>query len=66
MYIVHGGCVQQVSMLFVYCREDSLHIYSVLASDEGVYYCTAENLVGSVTGSVSLIVHGEFSRFLCT
>jgi len=43
----------------MYCREDNLHIYSVLASDEGVYYCTAENTVGSVTGSVSLIVHGK-------
>jgi len=40
-------------------RDENLHIYSVLGSDEGVYYCTAENTVGTVTGSLSLTVHAE-------
>jgi len=54
---------------FTWTREDgkalsneknaTLKIKRVLSSDEGVYYCKADNPVGSVTGSVSLIVHAE-------
>ena len=33
-----------------------------MAEDEGVYTCRAENAVGAVEGSVSLIVHGEILR----
>ena len=40
-------------------KESSLKMRRVLSSDEGVYQCRADNAVGSVTGSVSLIVHGE-------
>ena len=40
-------------------KESSLNIRRVLSSDEGVYQCRADNAVGSVAGSVSLIVHGE-------
>ena len=40
-------------------KESSLKIRRVLSSDEGVYQCRADNAVGSVSGSVSLIVHGE-------
>ncbi len=32
---------------------------AVFCSDEGVYYCKAENSVGSVAGTLSLIVHGK-------
>ena len=40
-------------------REARLTIRRVMAEDEGVYTCRAENAVGAVEGSVSLIVHGE-------
>merc|ERR1719471_979314 len=40
-------------------KESSLKIRRVLSSDEGVYQCRADNAVGSVAGSVSLIVHAE-------
>ena len=40
-------------------KNDVLHIRRVMSSYEGVYHCRAENAVGSVSGSVSLIVHGE-------
>merc|ERR1719471_1522096 len=40
-------------------KESSLKMRRVLSSDEGVYQCRADNAVGSVTGSVSLIVHAE-------
>ena len=40
-------------------REARLSIRRVMAEDEGVYTCRAENAVGAVEGSVSLIVHGE-------
>ena len=40
-------------------KNQTLKIKRVLSSDEGVYYCRANNPVGSVSGSVSLIVHGE-------
>jgi len=40
-------------------RNHTLNIKRVLSSDEGVYYCRADNPVGSVSGSVSLIVHAE-------
>ena len=42
-----------------------LKIKRVLSSDEGVYYCRASNPVGSVSGSVSLIVHGELISIKC-
>ena len=42
-------------------RTDTLRLRKVMSDDEGVYQCTAENAVGSVSGSVSLIVHGEIS-----
>merc|ERR1719233_1240022 len=55
--------------MFTWTREDgkelineknaTLKIKRVLPSDEGLYYCKADNPVGSVTGSVSLIVHAE-------
>lgn len=38
-------------------KANALHIRRVMSSDEGVYHCKAENAVGSVSGSVSLIVH---------
>eukprot|EP00092_Neocalanus_flemingeri_P031723 GFUD01034457.1.p1 GENE.GFUD01034457.1~~GFUD01034457.1.p1 ORF type:complete len:1341 (+),score=224.87 GFUD01034457.1:285-4307(+) len=54
---------------FTWMREDgkaitsasnqTLNIKKVLPSDEGVYYCKANNPVGSVSGSVSLFVHAE-------
>ena len=37
-----------------------LIISSVALSDEGVYTCTASNLVGVAVGNISLVVHGEF------
>ena len=40
-------------------REARLRIRRVMAEDEGVYTCRAENAVGAVEASVSLIVHGE-------
>ena len=39
-------------------KGEELHIQHVQSRDEGVYFCKADNPVGSVTGSVSLIVHG--------
>ena len=40
-------------------KESELKIRRVLSSDEGVYQCRADNAVGRVAGSVSLIVHGK-------
>ena len=44
-------------------RDARLSIRRVMAEDEGVYTCRAENAVGAVEGSVSLIVHGELYFF---
>lgn len=40
-------------------KDSELNIRRVMSSDEGVYQCRADNAVGTVAGSVSLIVHGE-------
>ena len=40
-------------------REARLRLRRVMAEDEAVYTCHAENAVGSAEASVSLIVHGE-------
>ena len=40
-------------------KESRLELRRVRSQDEGVYSCKAENAVGSVMGSVSLIVHAE-------
>ena len=36
----------------------------MMTTTTGVYYCRADNPVGSVTGSVSLIVHGELNHHI--
>ena len=46
-------------------KTQTLNIKRVLSSDEGVFYCKASNPVGSVSGSVSLIVHGELILIKC-
>ena len=45
-------------------KNETLKIKRVLSSDEGVYYCKADNPVGSVSGSVSLIVHGTYKSIV--
>ena len=40
-------------------KQSRLVLRRVRSEDEGVYECEAENAVGSVQGSVSLIVHGK-------
>ena len=45
-------------------KESSLKIRRVMSSDEGVYQCRADNAVGSVAASLSLIVHGETDKLI--
>lgn len=47
--------------------DKSLQIDNVQTSDEGLYICTAENVVGSITAKASLVVNGKsmvFGEFL--
>ena len=39
-------------------------LVTIMTTTTGVYYCRADNPVGSVTGSVSLIVHGELNHHM--
>ena len=42
----------------------TLDINDVVPNDSGEYVCTAINVAGSDTASVSLTVHGEYSLYL--
>lgn len=44
--------------------DKSLIIENVQPSDEGIYICTAENLVGTITAKASLVVNCEFPNFV--
>jgi Immunoglobulin I-set domain. len=43
--------------------DKSLRIENVEPTDEGLYICDAENLVGSVTAKASLTVHSKLPIF---
>lgn len=41
-------------------EDKSLQIENVQASDEGLYICAAENVVGSITAKASLVVNCKY------
>ena len=42
-------------------KDGVLKIHRVVPSDEGVYFCQAENAVGEISASLSLSVYGKFT-----
>ena len=56
--------IGRILRLIKAAKESSLNIRRVMSSDEGVYQCRADNAVGSVAASLSLIVHGETDKLI--